>query len=350
MNRPHGMNNKVSDCPSTSVSRPKESLMKAAIYTNYGPPDVVRVVDVEKPVPKPNEVLVKVHATTVNRTDCGFRKPEYFIIIRLVNGILKPRKKILGSEFAGDVEAVGKDVKSMKKGDRVFGLTTAAFGAHAEYVCVPEQSSIAPMPTNMDYEEAAAVCDGLMLAFNYLKEIDFQNRKSILIYGASGSIGTAAVQLSRYYGADITAVCNTRNLDLVKSLGADRVVDYTKGDFTKTEMKYDVVLDAVGKVSFFRCRSLMKDNGIYFSTDLGFLGQNVFLPLWTALFGGKKVKFPLPGITRENVEFFKDMIEKGKYRAVIDRRYPLERIVEAYTYVETEEKAGNVVVTVGAGN
>ncbi len=319
--------------------------MKAAIYTKYGPPDVVRVAEVGKPAPKPNEVLIKVHATTVNRTDCGFRKPEYFFIIRLIHGVFRPGRRILGSEFAGEVEAVGQEVKSFKKGDQVFGLIGAAFGAHAEYVCVPEQSPIALKPATMSYQEAAAVCDGFMLAFNYLKRVDFQKRKSILIYGATGSIGTAAVQLARYYGAELTAVGNTRNLDLVKSLGADRVIDYTKEDFTKTAGAYDVVLDAVGKVSFFRCKKLMNQDAIYFSTDLGFLAQNIFLPLWTALFGGRRVMFPIPKVTKKDVEFLREIIEKGKYRAVIDRRYPLEQIVEAYRYVETGEKTGNVVIT-----
>ena len=318
--------------------------MKAAIYTRYGPPEVVHIGEVEKPVPKENEVLIRVHATTVNRTDCGFRRPEYFVIIRLMNGVFRPRNKILGSEIAGEVEEVGKSVVSFKKGDQVFGLTGNTFGAHAEYVCLPEHAAICQKPVNMKNEEAAAVCDGLMLAFNYLGRVDFQKRRSILIYGASGSIGTAAVQLAKYYGATVTAVCNTKNSGLVKSLGADRVIDYTKEDFTRDAEKYDVVLDAVGKTSFFRCKKLMKKDAIYFSTDLGFLAQNIFLPLWTAVFGGRKVKFPIPRVTRKEVELFKEIIEKGKYRAVIDRSYPLERIVEAYRYVETGEKTGNVVI------
>ncbi len=319
--------------------------MKAAVYTKYGPPDVVRIKDVEKPTPKDDEVLIKIQATTVNRTDCGFRKPEYPLIIRLMNGVFRPKRKILGSELAGDVEVVGKDIRQFKKGDQVFGLTGNRFGAHAEYVCLPEAASIVAMPANMSYEEAAAVCDGAMLAFTFIRKVNLQKGDRILIYGASGSIGTAAVQLAKYYGAEVTAVCNTKNLELVKFLGADAVIDYTKEDFTKHGQTYRVVFDAVGKASFFRCKNLLKKGGIYFSTDLGFLAQNLFLVLWTGMFGGKKVKFPIPKDRKEDVVFFKELIEAGKYKAVIDRRYPLEQIVEAYRYVETGQKTGNVVIT-----
>jgi len=324
--------------------------MKAAVYTRYGPPDVVRLNEVEKPTPKDDEVLIKIHATTVNRTDCGFRKPEYPVIIRLVNGVFKPKRTILGSELAGEVEAIGKDVEAFKKGDQVFGLTGNTFGAHAEYICLPEEASIVTKPANMNYEEAAAVCDGLMLAFNYIKKMDLHKGDRILIYGASGSIGTAAVQLGKYYGAEVTAVCNTKNLKLVKSLGANEVIDYTKDDFTKTGQTYKVVFDAVGKTSFFRCKSLIKKGGVYLSTDLGFLAQNLSLTLWTGIFGSKKVMFPIPKDRKEDVAFFKELIEAGKYRAVIDRRYPLEQIVEAYRYVEEGQKTGNVVITVGHNN
>jgi NADPH:quinone reductase-like Zn-dependent oxidoreductase len=320
--------------------------MKAAVYTKYGPPDVVQIKEVEKPTPKDNEVLIKIRATTVNRTDCGFRKPEYPFIIRLVNGVFKPKRTILGSELAGEVEAVGKNVKSFQKGDQVFGLTANRFGAHADYICLPEKASIVTKPANMNYEEAAAVCDGAMLAFTYIRKANLQKGEMILVYGASGSIGTAAVQLAKHFGAEVTAVCNTKNLELVKSLGADEVIDYTKDDFTKNGKTYRVVFDAVGKASFFRCKNLIKKGGVYFSTDLGFLAQNLFLVLWTGIFGSKKVKFPIPKDRKEDVAFFKELIEAGKYKAVIDRRYPLEQIVEAYKYVETGQKAGNVVITV----
>ncbi|NWG76121.1 MAG: NAD(P)-dependent alcohol dehydrogenase [Rubrivivax sp.] len=328
--------------------------MKAITYTKYGPPEVLQLKEVEKPVPKDNEVLIKIFATTVNRTDCGFRKPEYPVIIRLINGLFKPKKQILGSELAGVVEAIGKNVKLFKVDDEVFGLTGNYFGAHAEYVCLPEDGAIVTKPVNMNYEEAAAVCDGLMLAYNYLKEIKNLSGKKILIYGASGSIGTAAVQLAKYFGFEVTAVCNTKNLELVKSLGANHVIDYTMEDFTKIGQTFDVVFDAVGKSSYFKCKKLINKSGVYFSTDLGFLSQNHFLALWTSVFGampsGKKVLFPLPKERKEDIQFFKEIIEAGKYKAVIDRRYKLEEIVDAYRYVETEQKTGNVVITLNHGN
>jgi NADPH:quinone reductase-like Zn-dependent oxidoreductase len=326
--------------------------MKAIVYTKYGPPEVLQLKEVPKPEPKDNEVLIKIHATTVNRTDCGFRKPEYPVIIRLVNGLFKPKKAILGSELAGEIEAVGKDVKTFKPGDQVFGLSTFYFGAHAEYICLPESGSIATKPFNMSYNEAAAVCDGLMLAITYIRKIDFTRERKILINGASGSIGSACVQLAKYYGAEITAVCNTRNLELVKRLGAEEVIDYIQEDFTKNGKLYDVVIDAVGKSSFFRCKKILKPGGVYFSTELGFLAQNVFLALLTPIFGilpgrqkGKKVKFPIPKDSKEDIVFFKELIEAGRYKAVIDRSYTLDRLVEAAKYVETGQKAGNVVIT-----
>jgi NADPH:quinone reductase-like Zn-dependent oxidoreductase len=252
----------------------------------------------------------------------------------------------LGSEFAGEIEATGRDVKTFKRGDPVFGLSTGKFGTHAEYICLPENGSIAIKPVNMSYEEAAAVCDGLMLAMTFIRKIDFQKSKEILINGASGSIGSACVQLAEYYGAKITAVCNTKNIELVKSLGAERVIDYTKDDFTKDDQMYDAVIDAVGKSSFFRCRKLLKPRGVYFSTDLGFLAQNIFLVLWTPLFSSKKVKFAVPKDSQKDIVFFKELIEAGKYKAVIDRRYTLEQIIEATRYVETGQKTGNVVITI----
>ena len=317
--------------------------MKAIIYTKYGPPEVLQLKEVEKPTPKDNEVLIKIHATTVNRTDCGFRKPEY-LIVRFFSGFFKPKRTILGNELAGEIEAVGATVKTFKQGDQVFGLSTLKFGTHAEYICIPEKGSITIKPTNMSYAEAAAVCDGLMLAKNIIRKIDFKNAPKILINGATGSIGSACVQLAKHYGAIITAVCNTRNFELVKSLGADEVIDYTKEDFTKTGQLYDAVLDAVGKSSFFRCRKLLNPGGIYISTELGYLSQNIFLALLTPIIGGKKVKFPIPTDCKEDIILFKELIEAGKYKAVIDRKYPIEQIIEATKYVETGQKTGNVVI------
>jgi NADPH:quinone reductase-like Zn-dependent oxidoreductase len=319
--------------------------MKAIVYTKYGPPEVLQLKEVPKPTPKDNEVLIKIYATTVNRTDCGFRKPEYPLIVRPINGLFRPKRTILGSELAGEIEAIGKNVKTFKQGDRVFGLSTSNFGTHAEYICISEEASITIKPANMSYDEAAAVCDGAYLAMSVIRKIDFKNVKKILINGASGSIGSAGVQLAKYYGARITAVCNTKNIELVKSLGADEVIDYTKEDFTENGQIYDVVFDAVGKSSFFRCKKLLKPGGIYFSTDLGFLSQNIFLALLTPIIGGKKVMFPIPKGSQEEIVFLKELIEAGKYKAVIDRRYPLEQIVEATRYVETGQKTGNVVIT-----
>ena len=320
--------------------------MRASVNTEYGPPEVLRIMEVEKPIPKDNEVLIKIHASTVNRTDCGFRKPEYFIV-RVISGFFKPKKTILGTELAGEIEAIGKNVKTFKVGDEVFGLSTFNFGTHAEYVCVQEEKAIALKPSNISYEEAAAICDGAFLALNYLRKIDFKKTSKILINGASGSIGTASVQLARYFGAEITAVCSTKNLELVKSLGADMVIDYTKEDFTKNGKQYDVVLDAVGKSSFFRCKKILKPKGIYFSTELGYMSQNVFLALLTPLFFGKKVLFPIPEDRKEDIVFFRELIEAGNYKAVIDKIYPLDEIVEATKYVEIGEKTGNVVIILG---
>jgi NADPH:quinone reductase-like Zn-dependent oxidoreductase len=319
--------------------------MKAIIYTQYGSPEVLQLKQVEKPTPKDNEVLIKIHAATVNRTDSGFRKGVPYIV-RLFSGLTKPKKTILGSELAGEIEAIGKEVRTFKPGDKVFGLSTWHFGTHAEYICMPEKASITTMPANMTFDEAAAVCDGLMLAINYIRKIDFQTKPKILVNGASGSIGSAAVQLAKYYGAEVTAVCNTKNLELLKSLGASEVIDYTKDDFTKNGQLYDVVLDAVGKSSFFRCKKILKPSGVYFSTELGYLSQNVFLALLTPIFSRKKAKFPIPTDSKADIILFKELIESGNYKAVIDRKYPMEEIIEATQYVETEQKTGNVVITI----
>lgn len=320
--------------------------MKASVYTIYGGPEVLEIKEVKKPSPKANEVLIKIHATTVNRNDCGFRKPEYQVIIRPINGLLKPKRTILGTELAGVVEAIGSDVQTFKPGDAVFGLSGWNFGTHAEYVCLPETASITIKPANMTFQEAAAVCDGAYLALNILRKIDFKVASNILINGASGSIGSAGVQLAKYFGAKVTAVCNTKSQELLKSLGADEVMDYTKEVFTKNGQQYDVVFDAVGKSSFFKCKNILKPKGIYFSTELGFLAQNIFLPMLTPLLGGKKVMFPMPKDSKEDIEFIKKLIEAGKYKAVIDRVYPLKEIVEAARYVETGQKTGNVVITI----
>lgn len=319
--------------------------MKASVYTRYGPPEVLSIRDVDTPVPGDNEVLIRVRATTVNRADCGFRTPDYFII-RFFNGFFRPRKKILGSEFAGEIAAVGDRVTRFRPGDRVFGLSTKNFGAHAEYLCLREDAAIATMPDNISFTEAAAVCDGLMLALTYIAKLDRRIYRRILINGATGSIGTAAVQLARQRGMHVTAVANTKNLGLVRSLGADEVLDWTREDFTQCGRQFDVVLDAVGKSSWFRCKKILKKNGIYFSTELGRFSQNIFLALWTPLFSRRKVKFPVPSACQADIRYFRELLASGAYRAVIDRTWPLAEIVAATRYVGTGQKTGNVVITV----
>jgi NADPH:quinone reductase-like Zn-dependent oxidoreductase len=317
--------------------------MRAVVHDRYGPPDVLRLEDVERPVPKDDEVLVKIHATTVSRTDCGLRSADLFIS-RFVTGLLRPKRRILGSDLAGEVEAVGATVTEFEVGDHVFGINPWKFGAHAEFICMPAGAALAHMPTGTTFEEAAAVCDGAILALNALRPADLQVGQRILIYGASGSIGTAGVQLARYFGADVTAVCATKNFELVKALGADEVIDYTQEDFTTNGQTYDVIFDSVGKQSFNRCRGSLKRGGVYVATDHL---HNLVLALWTARIGDKRVLFPIPPrFTKQDVVFLKELIEAGKYRAVIDRRYPLEQVVEATRYVETKQKTGNVVLTV----
>ena len=327
--------------------------MRAVVYDRYGPPEVLRFEEVARPVPKEDEVLVKVHATTVNRLDVHTREANLksglavSLLSRLVSGLRRPRQPILGSEFAGEVVAAGAAVTGFAVGDHVFGNNGLRFGAHAEFMCVRESARMAHKPAGMSFEEAAAVSDGFLNALTCLKQADLREGKRILVYGASGAIGTAGVQLARYFGADITAVCNTKNLELVKSLGADRAIDYSREDFTKNGETYDVIFDAVGKLSFKRSKSSLTAGGLYLPTD-GF--RNLILALWTPRFGDKKVVFQIPPRqTKQDVLLLKELIEAGRYRAVIDRCYPLEDVVEASRYVETEQKTGNVVLTISSG-
>ncbi len=315
--------------------------MRAVVHDRYGPPEVLRVEEVEKPVPGDDEVLVKIHATTVNRTDCGLRKAKPFVS-RFFTGIRRPKRRILGMEFAGEIEAVGRAVTGFAVGDPVFGVKGS--GAHAEFVAVRESAPIAHKPSGMTFEEAAAICDGAALALACFRKADLREGQRLLVYGASGSVGTAGVQLARHFGADITAVSNTKNLELAKSLGADRVIDYTQDDFTKNGETYDVVFDAVGKLTFARSRRSLGPGGVFVGTD-GFL--NLFLALPTKWIGDKRVKLGITRYSKEDVLFLKELVEAGEYRAVIDRRYPLEDVVEATRYVETGQKTGNVVLTVG---
>ncbi len=322
------------------------SPMKAAVRTRYGPPEVVRIEDVDAPTPTDREVLVKVHVTTVNRTDCGFRGAEPFIV-RFFAGLVRPRVTILGSEFAGVVAATGAGVTRFEVGDRVFGYSEGRFGAHAEYLTMPEDGSLATMPTNVTFEQAAPSTEGSHYALTCITKAKIHGGQRVLVNGATGAIGSAAVQILKSLGATVTAVCATEHVELVRSLGADRVIDYTAEDFTRDGQTYDVVFDAVGKSSFGRCKRLLEPGGFYLSTDLGPFAQNPVLAIVTPLLGGKKAMMPIPPkYDRGRVMYFKGLIESGAFRPLIDRRYPLDRIVEAYRYVESGRKVGNVLITV----
>ncbi|HKQ02062.1 MAG TPA: NAD(P)-dependent alcohol dehydrogenase [Actinomycetes bacterium] len=319
--------------------------MKAAVHTRYGPPDVVRISEVEKPVPKDNELLVRVHATTVNRTDCGLRAAKPFFV-RLFTGLTRPRVTILGNEFAGEVEAVGRGVTSFEVGDRVFGFNGSTLGGHGEYLVTPEGGLVATIPGGLTFEEAAPGTEGSHYALSLIRRSRIHEGQDVLVNGATGAIGSAAVQLLKHLGAKVTAVCGTEHVELVRGLGADRVIDYTAEDFTKDEQTYDVVLDAVGKSSFGRCRRLLKPRGIYLSSDLGPLSQNPILALVTPLSRGKRVMFPIPRESQEMARQLRGLLESGEFRPLVDRRYRLDQIVEAYRYVEAGQKVGNVVIGV----
>jgi NADPH:quinone reductase-like Zn-dependent oxidoreductase len=317
--------------------------MRAVVYDRYGPPENLRVAEVEKPAPQDDEILVKVHATTVSRTDAGLRSAE-ILISRFVTGVIRPRQPILGMEFAGEVEAVGSAVSEFKRGDRVFGGKGS--GAHAEYLTIREAAPIAHMPAGASFDEAAAVFDGMSLALPCLEAAGIHAGQQVLVFGASGSVGTAAVQLARHFGADVTAVCGTKNVELVRSLGADHVIDFEHEDFTTNGKRYDAIFDAIGMHSYRRCHRSLKPGGTYVDTDLGFMGSVPLLMLLTKWVGAKRVKLGLARFRKDDLLFLKGLLEAGEFRAVIDRRYPLEDVVEATTYVEGGQKTGNVVLTV----
>lgn len=319
--------------------------MKAAVYTNYGPPEIVQILSIDRPIPKEGEILIKVHASTVNRTDCGFRSANYFIV-RFFSGLFRPKNKVLGCEYAGQIEAIGKNVTTFKIGDRVFGYNDATFGAHAEYMIVKEDSPISTIPSDVEYDKAAAITEGAHYALCDIRAAKITAGQNVLVNGATGAIGSAAVQIIKHLGATVTAVCATKYMDLVTSLGADKVIDYTKQDFTQLQEKFDVIFDAVGKSSYGKCKPLLKSKGIYMSTELGYMSQNPFLALITPIFGGKKLLFPIPTSSKKDVEFLKQLVVYKEFTPVIDKKYPLEQIVEAYTYVETGQKTGNVIITI----
>lgn len=320
------------------------NMMRAMIYTQYGPPEVVKLMEVAKPIPKESEILIKVMATTVNRTDCGFRSAQYFIS-RFFSGLLKPKFNVLGCEFAGVVEAVGSEVKQYKVGDKVVGYNDYHFGSHADYLVRGENENLTWMPSNFSFEEAAPLTEGAHYALCDLRAAKIKKGDNVLINGGTGAIGSAAVQLAKYFGARVTAVCHEQHVDLVSSLGADRVIAYNFEDFTQLQEQFDIVFDAVGKSAFGRCKTILKENGVYMSTELGNRSENVLLAIVSRFRKGKKVLFPIPLIKKEDVEFLRDLAEAGKFKPLIDRKYPLEQVVEAYRYVETGQKIGNVVIT-----
>ena len=324
--------------------------MKAIVHTKYGPPDELQLKEVEKPVPKDNEVLIKIHATTVTSTDCNVRNftfvPKSFkFIARMMFGFKKPKINILGIDLAGEIEAVGNDVKLFKEGDSVFGSPGSSFGAHAEYICMPEKGALVKKPANMTYQEAAAIPLAGNTALFFIRDLGkIQAGQKILIHGASGAIGTYAVQLARHYGADVTGVCSATNAEMVKSIGANKVIDYTKEDFTKNDERYDFIFDVVGKTTFSECKGLLKQNGIYLENMLEL--KDVPTMIWTSIIGGKKMKGGVSKESVENLNFFSALFESGKLKPVIDRSYPLEQTALAFQYVERGHKKGNVIITV----
>ncbi|MBZ0281128.1 MAG: NAD(P)-dependent alcohol dehydrogenase [Anaerolineae bacterium] len=332
--------------------------MKAVMYTEYGSPDVLHLKEIEKPTPKDNEILIRIHTINVNYGDIiarnfgnvtprEFNMPSIFLFLaRMEFGFRKPKKQILGSEFAGEVEAVGKAVKQFKVGDPVFGYRGSSMGANAEYLCMPETGLVALKPGNLSYEEAAAIPGGALTALSLLQKVDIQPGQKVLVNGASGSIGSYALQLAKHFGAEVTGVCGTTRLELVKALGADKVIDYTREDFTKNGETYDLIFDVLGRSSFSRCKRSLKPNGRYFLAS--FKMKQVFQMLWTSFVGSKKVVCALSSDTPENLAFVKELAEAGKLKAIVDRCYPMEQAAEAHRYVEKGHRTGSVLITAKA--
>jgi NADPH:quinone reductase-like Zn-dependent oxidoreductase len=317
--------------------------MKASIRRRYGSPDQIKIEDIEKPIPKDDEVLVKVHATTVNRTDCANLTAKPFLM-RFVLGLFKPRKIILGTDFAGEVITIGKNIKTFNIGDKVFGFIDLGCESQAEYFTTTVEELFL-IPAKLDYKEAAASLEGANYAYTFIHKVHIQSGQKILINGATGGIGSALLQFVRQYDVKITATCNTKNIELIQSLGADKIYDYTKEDFTDDNDKYDFIFDAVGKSTFRKCKPLLKEKGVYISSELGPYSQNIFYPLLTTR-SSKKVIFPLPYNKQKTIPYIRNLLEKGKFKPVIDREYPLEDISKAYEYVLTGEKTGNVITNV----
>lgn len=320
-------------------------MMKAAIHEKYSPPAPIEIKEVPIPAPKDKEVLVKVFAATFNRTDCANVSAKPWIM-RFTMGFFKPKKPISGTDFSGVIEAIGKEVTSFNVGDKVFGFDDIGLSSHAEYMTISSDNAVAVMPEKLSFELAASSLEGAHYAYNFINKVDLKRGQKVMVNGASGAIGSAMVQLLKYFGAEVSATCNTKNIELVKSLGAIRVIDYSKEDFTKIDDQFDYVFDSVGKSTFGKCKRILKPEGIYISSELGPWIQNVYLPLITLIKGGKKVIFPLPVDRKRSVLLIQKLIEEGQFKAIIDRIYPLTETADAYAFAASGKKTGNVVIKI----
>ncbi len=318
--------------------------MKAVVNTRYGSPDVLQIRELPKPVPGDDELLIRVHATTVSRTDCGTLRADPPLLGRLMTGLWRPRHQVLGIDFAGVVESTGQQVARFKPGDRVFGLSDKHYGAHAEFLRLPESGAVALIPAGFSFSEAV-LCEGAWYADTYLRRFGIGPGHHILIYGGSGAIGTAAIQLAKAAGAWVTAVVSTQHVELAASLGADEVVDYTAQDFTRLDQRFDFILDAVGKTTYFQCKRLLKSEGVFSATDLGPWWQNIVLLFWFSMTGSRRVVMPMPVCDQALIEHFQQLMQHGRLKAVIDRTYSLDEIISAYRYVESARKTGIVVIS-----
>jgi len=318
-------------------------MMLAAVRTKYGPPEKLSVLEIAKPVPADNQILVKVFATTVNRTDCAVLTGSPFIM-RFFTGLFKPKSIVPGTDFAGVIEEIGKNVKNFKVGDKVFGFNDIGLPSQAQYLAVSENEAIATLPQKFSFDQAVASLEAAHYAFNFMNKVNLKPGQKVLVNGATGAVGSAIIQFLKYKGLQVTAVCHKKHFDQVKALGPDKLIDYSAEDFTQLNEKFDFVFDAVGKSTFFKCKRLLTEKGIYISSELGPYSQNIFLALAAPLMKKQKVVFPVPTNIKRSIQFIKELIEKEKFKPLIDRRYPLTQIAEAYQYVASGQKIGNVII------
>lgn len=322
----------------------KSKVMKAMVRTTYANPEIIKIKKINRPEPIGDELLIKIHATTVNRTDCAILTGKPWVM-RIFQGITSPKKIVTGTDFSGEIVAVGNEVVHFKKGDRVFGFNDNGLQSHAEYLILSESRSLDYIPNKISYKSAVTALEGPHYAYNFIKKVDIKKGDKVLVNGASGAIGSSLVQLLKYFEASVTAVCSTKNISLMKELGANHIIDYKNEDFTKREETYDYVFDAVGKSSFNKCKPILKEKGVYLSSELGRNFQNLFYAFITPILGGKKVIFPVPSKINETLAFMKELILDNQFMAVIDRTYTLDEIREAYKYVLSGHKTGNVIIT-----